>query len=303
MDRYASIISELETTPDVIFQDGVLLSRHSSFRVGGPAALMVFPLTPDALARVCGLFRQTGEAPLTMGNGSNLLFPDEGISRPVINTSRMDAEPEILPDDRIRAVSGKSLSSIASFAAKNGLGGMEFAHGIPGTLGGAIFMNAGAYGGEMSMIVEQSRCVDFAGNIITLSGEAHGFKYRHSAIQDENLTVLDAVLRLTPGSTAAIMARMEELGQKRRASQPLEFPSAGSVFKRPENAFAAALIDEAGLKGLSVGGAMVSPKHAGFIVNTGGATCADITELIDKVRRAVFDRTGTLLETEIKLIV
>ena len=245
-----------------------------------------------------------GARPLVMGNGTNLLAPDEGLDRLVIDTSaglsRVEAGGT---PGTILAEAGASLARVADFACRQGLAGLEFAHGIPGTVGGAVCMNAGAYGGEMAQVVREATLLLPEEGIRTLTGAEMAFGYRRSFLTDHpDAVVLRAEFCLTPGDPAAIRGRMKELLEKRRASQPLEFPSAGSTFKRPEGYYAGTLIDQCGLKGLTVGGAQVSEKHAGFVINRGGATCADVKELIRQIQERVFAQAGVRLEPEVRII-
>ncbi len=278
------------------------LCGHSSFRIGGAAALGIFPQSKEALA-FCLSAVNTSRIPfLVIGKGSNVLFSDDGFSGAVIFTEGVchaEREKEFLVAD-----AGISLAALANFAAKEGLSGMEFAHGIPGTLGGGIYMNAGAYGGSLSDICTSAEVFDLlTGERKKLSAEELRFGYRTSVFsQNSNLILLSATLALTPGNRAEIQQKMQELAVRRRASQPLEYPSVGSVFKRPEGYFAGKLIEDAGLKGRRVGGAEVSQKHAGFIVNRGGATSQDVKELIEICRREVYAMTGVSLECEIKFL-
>lgn len=285
--------------PDLELVEQEPMSRHTTFRVGGPVALMALPRSMQQAVFAAQAAAEVGIAPLFLGNGSNLLVPDEGIDAFVIKTAH-GMSSIALDGDCLTAESGVLLSRLAVFARDNGLTGLEFAHGIPGSLGGAVTMNAGAYDGEMAQVVTQVSFVNDAGEVETT--ENFDFSYRHSAFSDGKRLILQAKLRLQKGDPGAIRARMEELMERRRSKQPLEWPSAGSMFKRPQGYFAAALIDQCGLKGLTVGGAQVSEKHAGFVINKGGATCADILELMHQVRQRVFDMTGVTLEPEVKLL-
>ena len=275
------------------------LKYYTTFAIGGPAELLLLHSSAEELTDLCALLRTLGVKPLLLGNGSNVLAPDEGVRGAVIVTKR--ASEVERQGDSILAGCGASLTKIAAFAAEEGLTGLEFAYGIPGTLGGALIMNAGAYGGEMKDVTARADYLDGELRLCSAAGEDLGFRYRHSRFSPEDV-VLRAELRLHPGEREAIKARCRELTEKRRSSQPLELPSAGSAFKRPASGYAAAMIDQAGLKGYSVGGAQVSEKHAGFVVNRGGATAADVKQLLEDVQRAVYERTGILLEPEIKML-
>ena len=276
------------------------MSRHTTFRIGGPARRMAFPETESELAALLDLAEREGYPYTVMGNGSNLLAPDKGLDCLVINTSRVDTVTVV--GTVVHALAGATLARVANAAQRAGLTGLEFAHGIPGTLGGGVFMNAGAYGGELCQVVQTVRAWFPGEGIVTLGNKECRFGYRRSVFSEKPGVVLFAELALTAGDAAAIRAKMEELAARRRQSQPLEFPSAGSTFKRPEGYYAGTLIDQCGLKGTQVGGAQVSPKHAGFIVNTGGATCADVLELMAKVQTAVREKTGVALEPEVRIL-
>ena len=275
------------------------LRNYTSFGIGGPAELLLLPASAAELAQLCLLLRQLGVRPLLLGNGSNVLAPDEGLRGAVVVTRRAAAMEK--RGETIVADCGASLTKIAAFAAEEGLTGLEFAYGIPGTLGGALVMNAGAYGGEMKDVTARAEYLDGELHRHAAAGAELDFRYRHSRFTAEDV-ILRAELTLRAGDKEAVKARCRELTEKRKASQPLELPSAGSAFKRPANDYAAALIDQAGLKGYAVGGAQVSQKHAGFVVNRGGATASDVKKLLEDVRQAVLDRTGVLLEPEIKML-
>ncbi|NLL45534.1 MAG: UDP-N-acetylmuramate dehydrogenase [Clostridiales bacterium] len=278
------------------------MSRHTSFRIGGPVAVMALPSSAEELRLICREARNAGVRPFVFGNGTNLLVQDAPLNVFAVKTSPGLSEVRLAPDGNIFAMSGVLLSALAVFAQKNSLSGLEFAHGIPGTLGGAVSMNAGAYGGEMCQVVERTEYLDEDLEIRAVTGDEHGFSYRRSVFSDSGKIVLSSLIRLQPGDAGAIKGRMEELSARRRSSQPLNMPSAGSVFKRPVGGYAAALIDSSGLKGLRVGAAEVSEKHAGFIVNLGGATCDDVLRLIDQIRERVLKEHGVNLQTEIKHI-
>ena len=275
------------------------LRNYTSFGIGGPAEILLLPSSGEELAALCALVRSLGVKPLLLGNGTNVLAPDEGVAGVVIITRR--AQETERQGEKLIASCGASLTKLAAFAAEEGLTGLEFAYGIPGTLGGALIMNAGAYGGEMKDVTARVTYLDGELRQQSAAGEALDFRYRHSRFGPEDV-VLRAELMLQPGDREAIKARCRELTEKRKASQPLELPSAGSAFKRPREGYAAALIDQAGLKGYAVGGAQVSEKHAGFVVNRGGATASDVKKLLEDVQKAVYDRSGILLEPEIKIL-
>lgn len=302
MDRWDALETKLhQSCPALELRRGEPLSRHTTFHVGGPAALMALPKSRAEAAAAVAAAAGLGMVPVCLGNGSNLLVSDAGYDGFFVKTAGgldgISARGTALAAD-----SGVSLSRLAAAALEAGLTGLEFAHGIPGSLGGAVTMNAGAYGGEMAQVVSQVTFVSEAGQVETIPAAACGFAYRRSVFSDGKRLILGAELALSPGDPAAIRARMEELWERRRAKQPLELPSAGSTFKRPEGHFAAALIEQCGCKGLRVGGAQVSEKHAGFVVNAGGATCRDILALVGQVRARVLEQTGVTLELEVKTL-
>ena len=278
-----------------------LLAKHTSFRIGGPAELMVFPRTREELAAILRLAKELEIAPRILGAGTNVLAPDEGVRGLVIGTRDTWRGLELIAPTHIAAMAGMTLAQAANFAARNRLSGLEFAHGIPGTVGGGIYMNAGAYGGEMRDVAVRTEFMYLDGTTEIFEGDAQGFAYRMSAFQKRKGVIVRTEFALQPAEETEIYARMKELSEKRRASQPLELPSAGSTFKRPQIGYAAALIEQAGLKGLSVGGAAVSEKHAGFIVNRAGASAADVLALVRLVQERVFDATGVRLEPEVRL--
>ena len=296
-----TVLSELARA-GVPFVESCPLSAHSTFRIGGPARLALFPKTREQLLLSLSLIDRA-ELPLwVIGNGSNLLFPDEGLDGAVLFTGGW--REITVEGDTLRASAGASLSALAKRAQEESLGSLAFAHGIPGTLGGAVLMNAGAYGGCMEQVVVSSSYYDRkSGEIRTLRGEEHGFGVRKSVYQTlPSAVILEATLRLEKGDPEEILAQMRELAAKRRSTQPLEFPSAGSVFKRPVGHYAGKLIEDCGLKGFSIGGAQVSEKHAGFIVNRGGATARDVRALVSHVQECVRREFGVELEREIRFL-
>lgn len=275
---------------------------YTTFHIGGPITLMIEPQSEVQLMEALRIVRKNGIFSLVLGRGSNVLLPDEGIEGVIIRTSCVrDASEEM---GALPASCGATLAEIARVAQRAGLAGLEFAHGIPGTLGGALFMNAGAYGGQMSDVVTSVRLYDAERDeILTLSGEQMAFSYRHSILQAHpEWTVLGATVTLTPDDPHSIEARMQDYMQRRREKQPLEYPSAGSTFKRPAGAFAGQLIEQSGLKGYRIGGAMVSPKHAGFVINAGGATAKDVLALIEHIKGVVYRDHGIELESEIQIL-
>ncbi len=295
-----SLTQELRRAfPALELREGEPMRAHCSFRIGGPADLFAEPASVEELCALCTFLRDRGVAPAVIGNGTNLLVHDEGIRGVVIHLGDRLAAVRAEGDTLI-AEAGVTLAKLAVAARDRGLTGLEFAHGIPGSLGGAVLMNAGAYGGEIKDAVVSVRYLDARGAVCeTREG---GFAYRRSRFTDTDDIVLGATVRLQPGDIADIRARMLELWEKRSASQPLDKPSAGSTFKRPQTGYAAAMIQEAGLKGLRVGGAQVSEKHAGFIINTGGATFSDVIALMETVTEAVYRRFGVTLEPEVRIL-
>lgn len=277
------------------------MTRRTTFGIGGPA-LLLRPRSRAELQAAMTLCREAGEEPFILGRGSNLLVSDSGISRPVIQLDG-DFTAITREGNTLRCGAGASLIAVCRAAAENSLSGIEWGYGIPGSLGGGVYMNAGAYGGELRDVLTEVTFLDEAGEYRTLPAAELSLSYRHSIFEDRPGTVIvGAVLTLTPGDPAAIRAAMEDYMSRRREKQPLEYGSAGSTFKRPVGNYASALVDQCGLKGLSVGGAEVSRKHAGFIINRGGATAADVQELIAEVQRIVREKTGYTLECEIKYI-
>ena len=289
--------------PDVRIRKEEPMARHTSFRVGGPARRMAFPERGEQLVLLYSLALDCGARPFILGNGTNLLVSDRGLDRLVIKTSGLGGLELGTEPGCIVAEAGVSLARLADFAYKQGLTGLEFAHGIPGTVGGGVCMNAGAYGGELKQVVYGVSALFPEEGVRRLSGEELAFGYRRSFLtENPAAAVLSAELRLAPGDPAAIREAMQDLLARRRASQPQALASAGSTLKRPEGHFAGTLIEQCGLKGLTVGGAQVSEKHAGFLINRGGATCADIRELICRVQELVFEKTGVRLEPEVKFV-
>ena len=276
------------------------MKKHTTFRVGGPADVLIQPDTEE-LKKVIRLCAQQGEPCCVIGNGSNLLIGDKGIRGLVIEMLSV-RDGVAITGDTIRVGAGMLLSKTAMAAAKAGLSGMEFAAGIPGTIGGAVVMNAGAYGGEMKDILESVTVLDAEGELCQIQAEDLNLGYRRSNIIEKHYIVIEAVLKLKQGEKSEILAKMDTLKQQRREKQPLEYPSAGSTFKRPEGYFAGKLIMDAGLRGYQVGGAMVSEKHCGFVVNAGDATAADICKLMQDVSDTVQEKFGVTLEPEVKML-
>ena len=277
------------------------MAAHTSFRIGGPADVMAFPKNTDELSKLLIAANKYNIAPRILGAGTNILAPDEGLSGLVICLKDCLDGMELLEGNCLRVFAGVTMTRAAVFAANHGLAGLEFAHGIPGTVGGGVYMNAGAYGGEINMVCKSVDVMSLDGVLSTFSVEDMGFSYRHSRLEDEGGIVVSAVFALTADDSDAIRGRMQELMAKRKNSQPLDLPSAGSAFKRPVGGYAAALIDQAGLKGYQIGGAAVSTKHAGFVVNLDKATARDVRALLTSVSDIVFEKSGIRLEPEVRI--
>ena len=288
-----------EAFPALTLRENEPMAAHCSFRIGGPADLFAVPDSEQALCALLRFLRDRGVPVTVIGNGTNLLVHDEGVRGAVVQLGEAYSAIHF-EQNTVYACAGVTLARLATAAKERGLAGLEFAHGIPGSLGGAVIMNAGAYGGEMQQVVSSVCYLNKAGQIDETWEP--GFGYRKSRFPDRGEVVLGARIRLTPDDPAAIHARMMELWARRSASQPLDQPSAGSFFKRPATGYAGAYIEQAGLKGASVGGAMVSEKHAGFLINTGGATFADVTALMEHVQETVLARFGVRLEPEVRII-
>ena len=278
------------------------LSAHCTFRVGGECDVFVEVASGEALGQLIRVANDNSVRYFVLGNGSNVLFSDEGYEGVILHIGQMMNEIRLLDDGKIYAQAGASLSRVCNFALENSLSGLEFAYGIPGYVGGAVFMNAGAYGGEVKDVFVSADVITPNGEMITVSCDDMRFSYRYSALMDNGSLVTSAVFSLEQGDKGEIKAKMDELMGKRKAKQPIEFPSAGSTFKRPKGNFAGALIEQSGLRGYSVGGACVSEKHCGFVINKGGATSKDIMQVIKDVQKIVQEKTGYLLETEVRLI-
>lgn len=287
--------------PQIDLRFAELMSKHTSFRIGGEAEVMAFPKTAQELSQLLRACNELGIKPAVLGAGTNVLAPDEGVGGLVICLKDCMDGMQRLDDTHIRVAAGVTMTRAAVFAANLGLSGLEFAHGIPGTVGGGVYMNAGAYGGEISQVCRSVDVVTLDGTHTTYTVEEMEFSYRHSALEDNGGIVVSAVFELMHKPAEEIKAHMKELMAKRSASQPLDLPSAGSAFKRPVGGYAAALIDQAGLKGFSVGGAAVSTKHAGFAVNLGGATAEDVKSLLKQVSDIVYSNSGIRLEPEIRI--
>ena len=305
MEKLENAIAEIKKVfPGMKILENEPMRAHCSFRTGGPVRALAYPSDLSSLTKLCCILKEHELAPLMLGNCTNIVFPDEGMSEVFAMCTEKLTKLFLLPDGAIYAECGVPLSRLAAFAQQNGLAGLEFASGIPGSVGGGVMMNAGAYGGELKDAVESVVCYYLPEQrLYEVTAEKCQFGYRDSFFKKlPGNVIISAVFRLHEGDKDEIAAKMRELNERRRDKQPLDLPSAGSAFKRPEGHYAAALIDEAGLKGFSVGGAQVSEKHAGFIVNTGNATSADIHELMKQVRKRVYDNSNVLLEPEIILL-
>ena len=277
------------------------MANHTSFRIGGGAEVMAFPKTVEELSELMKTSVLLDVKPAILGAGTNVLAPDQGLRGLVICLKDCLDGMQLLEGNQIRVAAGVTMTRAAVFAANHGLSGLEFAHGIPGTVGGGVYMNAGAYGGEICQVCQSVDVMDSAGQVRTLTNHEMAFSYRHSILEEEGGIVVSAVFSLKPGDAQTIKEKMRELMGKRSASQPLDLPSAGSAFKRPVGGYAAALIDQAGLKGFAVGGAAISTKHAGFAVNLGDATAEDVKTLLGRVSDIVYEKSGIRLEPEVRI--
>lgn len=280
---------------------GEPLAEHTTFRIGGACDVMITPDSAENLAKLVLLAREYGVRTLVLGKGSNMLCADEGFRGAVFLIDKPLGNIEV-SGGTIRAGAGAPLIAVCTAALDAGLSGLEFAYGIPGTLGGGVYMNAGAYGGEMKDVVSSVTALDSSGAIHTYPAAELDLSYRHSRFSDTDEIIIGAELELVKADKADIKAKMDDLISRRRDKQPLNYPSAGSTFKRPEGDFAGRLIQESGLRGYAVGGAQVSEKHCGFVVNKGGATCADVMAVIEHVQKTVQEKTGVLLECEVRII-
>lgn len=307
-------LKEALSAAGIAYKENEPLCAHCTFRIGGPADLFVLPENEEQLCAAIRLAKEAGVRSYLLGNGSNILFEDAGYRGAVINVSAMKSGIGVIENisfpgkdpaltyDAVVVGAGQMLSSLCMAALENSLTGLEFAYGIPGTVGGAVYMNAGAYGGEMRDVLTAVTFLDETGTVRTLPAKELELGYRTSIFERTGWHVLSAQLHLVPGDPAQIEAAMQELMARRVEKQPLEYPSAGSAFKRPQGAFAGALIQQCGLRGARVGGAAISEKHCGFIVNLGGATCADVLALADLVCKTVKEQTGYTLEKEIRVV-
>lgn len=301
-DFVTDIVKSIAQSFDCRYLENASMRDYTSFRTGGNAEIIVFPDSIASLTAILKACRENGIKTHIIGNGSNILVSDNGLSGTVIKIGSDFSNISLEDETTVICESGISMSKLCNFALENSLSGLEFAFGIPGTAGGAAFMNAGAYGGEMKDVLTQCTHIDSDLNEGCLTGEELGLSYRKSAYSDNGFVITSLKLELKKADKADIKAEMYENLGKRKAKQPLEYPSAGSTFKRPQGYFAGALIEECSLKGYSVGGAQVSEKHAGFVINKGNATSSDIAALIDYVRKTVYENKGVMLEPEVRFL-
>lgn len=299
--------TEIDNIKKIVGEDYVLtdvpMSEHTTFKIGGPADVMCMPQSKEQIIELLKLFRENGTDFFFMGNGSNLLVSDEGFRGVIVKLLDDFSKIKLAQKGNsliVNAQAGARMWRLGMTILENEGRGFEFGTGIPGTIGGAVMMNAGAYGGEIKDVVTEASVATTDGRILELSNEALDFGYRRSAVSDKGLIVLDVTLELEMGDKKDIKAKIDELTEKRKTKQPLDVPSAGSTFKRPAGYYAAALIEEAGLKGFTVGGAQVSEKHAGFVINKGGATAADVIAITDEISRRVYENSGVKLELEVR---
>lgn len=290
---------------NILFEENVSGERLCSFRVGGNVRVVARPKNADQLENLYAFLEENEIKNHLLGRGSNVVISDDGYDGVIVSLSELTrVDFDITDDNCIVAGAGASMQKLAGFAQQNGLTGLEFAHGIPGSVGGGVYMNAGAYGGEICQVLASCLVFDkLSGALFIVNGSECEFSYRHSIFSDnKNLIVVFATFALKKGNPDEIKAKMDEYRAKRMASQPLEYPSAGSTFKRPEGHFAGKLIEDAGLKGYTVGGAQVSEKHAGFVINRGGSTASDIKKLVEHIKNTVNEKFGVMLECEIEFI-
>ena len=300
MEQHQNLTARLQAA-GIACREQESLATHTTFKIGGPAAVFVQPADEAQLCQAVRLCRELAVPCYLLGNGSNILFGDRGYAGAVVSLAGMKREVR-REGDTLTAPAGMQLSVLCTAALRAGLTGLEFAYGIPGTVGGAVYMNAGAYGGEMKDVLASVRYLTADGQIVEAPAAELDLGYRHSVFESNGGCILSAAVRLAPGDPEAIAARMDDLMGRRRDKQPLDKPSAGSTFKRPVGAFAGALIEQCGLRGYRHGGAAISEKHCGFVVNLGGATCADVLALCAEVQKIVKDQTGFALEKEIRVV-
>lgn len=296
--NYKDIFSNVDVG-EVLFDEP--MKNHTTFKIGGPCDVLVMPNTIEQILNVLTLVKENNLAYMIIGNGSNLLVSDEGIRKVIVKLHK-NFSKITLDGNKITSQAGATLKEIADFALENKLSGFEFASGIPGDLGGAVTMNAGAYGGEMKDVLESVKVIDKDLNVIDIDAKDMNLRYRNSRVQDEGLIVLEAVIGLHEGDYDKIKEYQDELTFKRESKQPLEYPSAGSTFKRPEGYYAGKLIDDCGLRGYRYKDAMVSEKHCGFVINAGDANCEQVLYVINHVKEVVFEKFGVNLEPEVRII-
>lgn len=296
--NYKDIFSNVDVG-EVLFDEP--MKNHTTFKIGGPCDVLVMPNTIEQILNVLTLVKENNLAYMIIGNGSNLLVSDKGIRKVIVKLHK-NFSKITLDGNKITSQAGATLKEIADFALENKLSGFEFASGIPGDLGGAVTMNAGAYGGEMKDVLESVKVIDKDLNVIDIDAKDMNLRYRNSRVQDEGLIVLEAVINLSEGDYDKIKEYQDELTFKRESKQPLEFPSAGSTFKRPEGYYAGKLIDDCGLRGYRYKDAMVSEKHCGFVINAGDANCEQVLYVINHVKEVVFEKFGVNLEPEVRII-
>lgn len=302
MTEFSDFQGKIRTLlPEIEIRFAEPMAKHTSFRIGGDVWAMAFPKSSEEISRCLKAGRTLGVPCYILGAGTNVLAPDEGMAALVLCLKDALDGLERLDETGIRVAAGVTMTRAAMFAANQGLSGLEFAHGIPGTVGGGVYMNAGAYGGEIGSVCTRVKVLDPDGTIREYSAEEMDFSYRHSALEDRGGIVLEAEFALTPGDPEEIKEKQRALLRRRSASQPLNLPSAGSAFKRPAGGYAAKLIDEAGLRGFAIGGAQVSEKHTGFVVNTGNATAAQVRQLLKAVADKVAQTSGISLEPEVRI--
>ena len=298
---YENIIAVAKNNGCSVTMDAQM-SKYTSFKIGGPAKVLIEPNSVDALSEILKACYKENVKPIILGNGSNVIVRDEGINGVVIMMGSAFSKIEYCGNNMVKAQAGANLASLCKFALEYNLSGLEFAYGIPGTVGGAAFMNAGAYGGEMKDVVMVVNHLNLKGERGSFQGSQLDFSYRHSAYVNSDLVITSVIFYLSTENPDGIKNKMDDFLNRRKAKQPLDFPSAGSTFKRPDGYFAGALIEECGLKGYSVGDAAVSEKHAGFIINKGNATANDVLSLIEHIQKTVSSSKGVLLEPEVRII-
>lgn len=294
---YNSLISKYSP---VFLTENEALCHHTSFKIGGPADIYLTPDTPELLQEMISVIQANNLKYMVIGGGNNLLFSDQGFRGVIVSTSKLDKIVRI--ENKLTVWCGTSLRDLTNYCLENSLSGLEFASGIPGSVGGAVFMNAGAYGGEMKDVITSVDYLNHENELKNHGLSGHNFTYRSSIYQQRHYLILQAEYQLTPKNKDEIQAEMQDLQHRRESKQPLEYPSAGSVFRRPEGFFVGKLIDDSGLKGYSIGGAQISEKHSGFIINTGDATAQNVVDLINHIKMIVKDKFGVDLHTEIRII-